>query len=1016
MPRLRSVLPRRASLLLAFTSLAVFAAGCGDGTPTATPAPSRISLDIVSGDAQVGDPGRELPEALRVVVLNESNQPVPGVVVNFRVVSGGGEMYAGAALTDAQGRAADWWTLGPASADTQRVEVRAVDPVTAQRRVYATFKALTRVTAGFTVAVTPASLSIQAGGSGPASVALARIGDFSDVISLAASGAPSGVTMSFTPSSVIGGFATTSISVAANVAPGTYPITVTGSAPGRPDATASLSLTVTAAPAAGAPGSLTNGQAYTGRIARAGQTDTWTFTATQGDYVALGLGEGTAAADFAPWIRLYGPTGEVLGNNWNAAATGLGRNLPSTGTYSVVIGTNDSGNDATGDYRLSFIKSPGASVVPAGDEGGPLTNSIVHTGTIGVGDLDHWTFTATQGDYIALSLGEGTAAADFAPWIRFVSPTGELLESDWNAAVTGVGRNAPATGTYTVIVGTNDSGNDATGEYRLTLALARPPGAILLSPGDEGGAITPGAIHAGNIDVGDIDQWTFTATQGEYIALSIGEGTAAADFAPWIRLIGPTGELLGNDWNATVTGVSRTAPATGLYSVIIGTNDSGNDATGAYRLTLVKSPGALVVSANDQGGALTNGAGHAGSIAVGDIDAWTFDALQGDYVALAVGEGSASADFAPWIRLIGPNGELLGNDWNAAVTGISRSLPSSGRYTVIIGTNDSGNDATGDYRLSIVVQRPPGEITVSTGDEGGPMTNGTTHRGSITIGDIDHWSFTATQGDYIALALGEESASADFAPWIRLIGPTGQLLGNDWNAAATGISRTAPSTGVYTVIIGTNDSGNDATGDYRLTLARAPGTFLLSAGDEGGAMTPGTSHTGSIFVGDVDQWTFSATQGTAIVLRITEGTASADFTPWIRLIGPTGELLGNDWNATTTTITRTLPSTGVYTVLVGTADSGNDATGNYTLVVTGGVASESVAKPAAKAGPAGTAQAASGGRTPPWALPGDRSSRGAQRPSAGAKRVRRGTPSGDRPRTITSAASSRLGCFAPAAT
>ncbi len=129
-----------------FSLLAFGLVGCGADPvatgPTPEAAPRSVAVRIVAGDVQVGEGGKELAEPLRVQVVDQANRPVPNYVVNFRVVSGGGSVFAGAAMTDANGRAADYWTLGPISPDTQRVEVRAVDPATGQRLVYATFRAV----------------------------------------------------------------------------------------------------------------------------------------------------------------------------------------------------------------------------------------------------------------------------------------------------------------------------------------------------------------------------------------------------------------------------------------------------------------------------------------------------------------------------------------------------------------------------------------------------------------------------------------------------------------------------------------------------------------------------------------------------------------------------------------------------------------------------------------------------------------------------------------------------------
>src|SRR5437667_155082 len=130
-------------------------------------------------------------------------------------------------------------------------------------------------------------------------------------------------------------------------------------------------------------------------------------------------------------------------------------------------------------------------------------------------------------------------SAGFRPWIRLVSPTGVLLEnSSEGASAVQVATNATTTGTYTGIVGTNDGfgRNEDTGGYLLT--LAKGPGAFAPSAGDEGGALTNGATHAGAIYLGDLDQWSFTATQGDYLAPSIFRSApVSAGFQPWIRLV-----------------------------------------------------------------------------------------------------------------------------------------------------------------------------------------------------------------------------------------------------------------------------------------------------------------------------------------------------------------------------------------------------------------------------------------------------------------------------------------------
>src|SRR5438067_9631019 len=57
-------------------------------------------------------------------------------------------------------------------------------------------------------------------------------------------------------------------------------------------------------------------------------------------------------------------------------------------------------------------------------------------------------------------------------------------------------------------------------------------------------------------------------------------------------------------------------------------------------------------------------------------------------------------------------------------------------------------------------------------------------------------SVCASDLDYIALSMGEVApATAGFQPWIRLVSPTGVLLGNGIGTSAVQIAATAPTSG-----------------------------------------------------------------------------------------------------------------------------------------------------------------------------------------------------------------------------
>jgi hypothetical protein len=63
------------------------------------------------------------------------------------------------------------------------------------------------------------------------------------------------------------------------------------------------------------------------------------------------------------------------------------------------------------------------------------------------------------------------------------------------------------------------------------------------------GAMTNGAIHTTAISAaGELDQWTFSANQGDAITIAIGETGADTAFYPWMRLQAPNGTQIANTW------------------------------------------------------------------------------------------------------------------------------------------------------------------------------------------------------------------------------------------------------------------------------------------------------------------------------------------------------------------------------------------------------------------------------------------------------------------------------------
>ena len=104
---------------------------------------------------------------------------------------------------------------------------------------------------GFTLTGTNTVVSVARGASQTVTITIARTGSFTDAVSLAVSGLPTGVTGSFSPTPIPTGqtSSTLTLSASASAATGTVTVTVTGSATGVTSQTTTFQLTVTGTPA-----------------------------------------------------------------------------------------------------------------------------------------------------------------------------------------------------------------------------------------------------------------------------------------------------------------------------------------------------------------------------------------------------------------------------------------------------------------------------------------------------------------------------------------------------------------------------------------------------------------------------------------------------------------------------------------------------------------------------------------------------------------------------------------------
>lgn len=300
------------------------------------------------------------------------------------------------------------------------------------------------------------------------------------------------------------------------------------------------------------------------------------------------------------------------------------------------------------------------------------------------------------------------------------------------------------------------------------------------------------------------------------------------------------------------------------------------------------------------------------------VEAWTFSATKGDALFLSIGKTSdTNGRFWPYIVLLDPANIQIGASLGPVVSQVRVAAPADGVYTVLVSSNSGqgsfNRDGMGTYRLYLA--KTAGGLFQPDGDEGGVLRNGVRHQGSITVGDVDTWTFHSAGGEAVFLSIADTDNNDLFWPFISLIGPDGATVASSLGNAVARIVVTTPATrsGTYTVFVSSNSgqgSGNlHATGRYALKLAKAPGVA-------GAALQADENNLGSLTLGNIDIWSLQAAAGDTIRLRVDDLSNSAVFWPWMTLHAPNGATVRSSLGDVTAEFTATAPVSGTYTVLV----------------------------------------------------------------------------------------------------
>jgi uncharacterized repeat protein (TIGR01451 family) len=491
------------------------------------------TLALVSGDQQKALVGQAVAAPFIVRATDGNGLPVPGVSVTFQTVTGGGELNAGTATTDSQGRASATLTLGAAPGSntvTATAGALAGSPVTFHARGISN-QPPTLANPGNQSSMQGTVVSLQLTGSDPNG----------DPLSYSATGLPSGIGINGATGVIAGTLSATA---------GGFPVTITASN-----------------------GTLSGSQVFT-----------WNVTAPLTPYVDLAV-----ALSASPTVDAIG--GSVIytltvSNLGSALATGVVATdvLPAAlvfvsasegcakagTTISCTNGTLGSGQVAT--HTISAVPyTPGA-----------ITNSASVTGAqVDVASINNTasaTITVVASPPGAPGLSPTGAAEVFTPTSASWTPTGAMSIPRGGATLTVLGD-----GTVLVLGGINASTapasavvtgeiyNPSTGAWTATASLSAPRAfhtATLLPTGDV--LITGGVDGSGNA----------------VLTSEVYRGPTIQRVAPIIAWQTPTSIVHGTSLGAPQLNATASVPGTFVYSPPAGTLLS----VGSHTLSLTFVP------------------------------------------------------------------------------------------------------------------------------------------------------------------------------------------------------------------------------------------------------------------------------------------------------------------------------------------------------------------------------------------------------------------------------------------
>jgi plastocyanin len=487
------------------------------------------------------------------------------------------------------------------------------------------------------------------------------------------------------------------------------------------------------------------------------------------DLVVTVTGSGFTQASRVRWNGTDRPTEYQSATRLQATLTPA--DLEEARTVPVTVYTPPPGGGTT--MALSFQVKPRT---------GNVVGDTVQDEIRPAGDVDEIRFDGQAGQEINVYFQALSGAQNQHLALYLLDPQGQQLGSITSAGtdqtLKGQGFGwirLPRDGSYILRVrGWNGTEQ---GPYRIYVMP------IALGPERIARTITVGSIVTGEeIDpVGDVDEFTFTGTKGQFVNVFFQATSGSASDRLWVSLLSPQRDNLesiysdGTDPLLDGRSMGRMElPSTGTYTLRVEGADVSED-EGSYRLQVVplgNAPESLPATVTQ--GPVISGESISPR---GDVDYFTFTGTAGDEVVVffQATSGEYGSEFA--LTLYEPDGDQLqtaysrGSDVTLEGQGFGPvRLAQTGTYRLRVRGYQGVEQ--GPYQFQVMpVRLAPEQIAAAV--TMGPVITGD----SISpVGDVDHFTFTGTRGQAINLMFQATSGLSEDELYLELRNPGGQRM------------------------------------------------------------------------------------------------------------------------------------------------------------------------------------------------------------------------------------------------